>query len=248
VAAQQKKRQKKLERRSAQRKQRQKTLINKKNRGLAEQMAAASSCPVLHSYISETVWDDGLGGGLGGVLISRELPHGSVAFAMFLVDRSCLGVKDAFGRVTSRAEYDRFVKETNDHYELLRATPADVRNLVEGSVQYARDLGLEPHPDYRRLAPIFGDIDAQDAEAEFQFGDENGKPHFMAGPNETPQRCYQILSILEHTCGKGGFDFTIPFIDCIPKSLRGGVRVISEDGEEFENLPDVLDDEEDEDW
>ena len=69
MAAQQKKRQKKLERRSAQRKQRQKTLINKKNRGLAEQMAAASSCPVLHSYISETVWDDGLGGGLGGVTV-----------------------------------------------------------------------------------------------------------------------------------------------------------------------------------
>ena len=241
MAAQQKKRQKKLERRAVQRKQRQKTLVKQKNRGLTERLAEASSSPVLHSYISETVWDSGL----GGAVISRELPNGDVAFVMFLVDRSCLGVKDAFGHVVSRAEYNRFLKETNDRYELLRATPADVRDLVEGAVQYARDLGLEPHSDYQRLTPIFGDIDPQEAEEHFEFGGEDGKPYFMSGPNETPQRCYQILSILEHSCGKDGFHFTVPFISGVPDSLQGGTRMISGDGEELGYLPDVIDDDDD---
>jgi hypothetical protein len=247
MPGQQKKRQKKLERRAAKRKQRHKSLIKQRNRGLYERFVAAARSPVLHSYISETVWS----GSLGGVLLSRELPNGEVAFGHFLVDLSCMGVKDVFGRVVSRAEYNHLVEDINEHYELLQATPADVRNLVEGAVEYARNLGLEPHPDYQRVAPIFGDIDRQEAKKHFEFGDSDGRPHFVAGPNETPQRCYQILSILEHSCGKGGFDFTVPFLSEIPESLRDDVRLISENGEEIELLPldmDDEDDEDDEDW
>jgi hypothetical protein len=244
MPGQQKKRQKKLERRAAKRKQRHKSLVKQKNRGLSERLVAAARSPVLHSYISETVWNDGL----GGVLLSRELPNGEVAFGHFLVDLSCMGVKDVFGRVVSRAEYNRFVDEVNDHYELLQATPADARNLVEGAVEYAQGLGLEPHPDYQRVALIFGDIDRNEAQKQFEFGGPDGKPHFLAGPNESPQRCYQILSILEHTCGKDGFNYTIPFFGEPPESLGHVVRVISKDGEDVEMLPDEMDDEGDEDW
>jgi hypothetical protein len=228
MAGDPKKRQKKLERRAANRKQRQKTLVKQKHRGLRERIAAAVTAPVLHSRLSETVWE-----GLGYALLSRQLPNGHVAFAMFLVDLSCLGVKNAFGDVVTRAEYDRMLRDIEGQYELIDMSPPDVRNLVEGAVQYAGDVGLDPHPAYARLASIFGDIDPSEAKGDFRFGGPDGKPHFLAGPNDGPERCYRILSILEYHCGQGGFHFTVPFLHGVPESLRGESRVLIEHADDL---------------
>jgi hypothetical protein len=235
LATNQKKRQQKLERRAAKRKRRHKTLAKQKNRGLAEQLSAASSAPVLHSLASDSLWDEGM----SQVLLSRELPNGWIAVGMFLVDRYCLGVKDAFGRVLTRAEYDNLYEELDEKIDLIELEPADARSLVEGAVEYALGLGLEPHPDYYRVKPIFGDIDPRDASERFEYGDE-GKPHFIAGPNDTPQRCQRIMSILEHSCGSGGYHFTIP-MDGFPSQMPGDIEFADEEDEEFldedEGLP-----------
>lgn len=233
MSAGQKKRQKKLERRSAKRKQRQKTLVKHSQRGLRERLAIAATAPVLHSEVTNTVEEDGL----GHVLLSRELPNGNVAYGMFLVDLSCMGVKKAFGDVTSRAEYNRMRNDVRERYELILVTPAELRQLVEGVVQYANDLGLEPHADYARIKPIFGAIDPSEAEKHFQFGGSDGKPYFNAGPNEGPERCQQIMGILEHTCGEGGFHFTIPVFGEGPESLRGNLRVMDFD-EDGDSIPE----------
>lgn len=200
MATDHKKRQKKLERRAAKRKERRRELIRQKNRGLSELLALASGAPVLHSRISDTLWDQGL----GHVLLSRLLPNNRVAVVLFLVDRYCLGVKDCFGRLMVRAEYDAFCRDLDEKFQMEDYTPADVRKLVEGAVDYARNLGLEPHPDYHRVKTIFGDIDVRDSREEFVFGSE-GKPLFMNGPHDGPDRCRQILSILQHSCGPDGF-------------------------------------------
>jgi hypothetical protein len=200
MAADQRKRQKKLERRAAKRKDRRRELIRQKNRGLGELLAMAAGAPVLHSRVADTMWDQGL----GHVMLSRQLPKDRVAVGMFLVDRYCLGVKDCFGRLMVRAEYNAFCKELDEKFEMEDYTPADVRKLVEGAVDYARNLGLEPHPDYLRVKSIFGDIDARDSQEKFEFGSE-GKPLFMNGPHDGPERCRRIISILEHSCGPGGF-------------------------------------------
>lgn len=202
MAADQRKRQKKLERRAAKRKDRRKELIRQKNRGLSELLALASGTPVLHSRIADTLWDQGL----GHVMLSRQLPKDRVAVAMFLVDRYCLGVKDCYGRLVVRAEYDAMCKELDKKFEMVDYSPADVRKLVEGAVEYARNLGLEPHPDYHRVKPIFGDIDPRESHEEFEFGSD-GKPLFINGPNDGPERCRQIISTLQHSCGSDGFHF-----------------------------------------
>jgi hypothetical protein len=88
-------------------------------------------------------------------------------------------------------------------------TPAAVRKLVEGAVAYARGFGFAPHPDYYKACPIFGDIDAAACTEQFEFG-KDGKPFFIAGPNETPERCRRIMQILERSCGPGGSTFLIP--------------------------------------
>ena len=204
MAANQKKRQKKLERRAAKRKDRRRELVRQKNRGLGELLAMASGAPILHARIATTLRENGL----AQVIISRSLPKDRVAVAVFLVDRYCLGVKDCFGRLCVRAEYDTLCKELDKKFEMEDHSPADVRKLVESAVEYARRLGFEPHPDYHRLKPIFGDIDPQESSVEFEFGSE-GKPLFISGPHDGPERCRRIISMLQDCCGPKGFHFIV---------------------------------------
>ena len=206
MVANEKRRQKKLERRNAKRKQRRHSMVKAKNRGLAERLAAAARAPVLHSLVMEGFWEEGI----GYAVFSRRLPNGDVAYAMFLIDRYCMGVKDAFANVVCAAEYESFLDELSSQLGSVELPPADLRCLVEDAVEYARDLGFEPHPDYHRAKPILSGIDPDEAKERFDFGGEDGKPHFIAGPNDDSARCNQILSILEHHCGPGGFHFTIP--------------------------------------
>lgn len=204
MAANQKKRQKKLERRAAKRKERRHELIRQKNRGLGELLALASGAPILHSRIASTLYENGL----AQVVFSRLLPKDRVAVAVFLVDRYCLGVKDCFGQLMVRASYDNLCKEMDKKFEMEDYDPADVRTLVEGSIAYARSLGFEPHPDYQRVKPIFGDIDPRESRREFEFGNE-GKPLFVSGPNEGPDRCRWIINMLESTCGPDGYHYIL---------------------------------------
>ena len=85
------KRQKQQERRAAKRKAKQESASKRNSATLAEQIAAAARHPVHDCWVSDDLWKQGI----GYVTLSRELPYGGIAFAMFLVDRYCLGVKNA---------------------------------------------------------------------------------------------------------------------------------------------------------
>jgi hypothetical protein len=90
--------------------------------------------------------------------------------------------------------------------------PAAARKLIESAVQYAHSLGLRPHPDYLKAKLIFGGIDSSECTEEFEFG-KDGKPFFVAGPYDTPERCRQILMALEQSCGQGRYDYLMPLTD-----------------------------------
>src|SRR5262245_16617550 len=96
------KRQKKLEKRSARRKEKKHYTDHEQNLGLAALLAAAAGLPVLHCWITDSLKDQGI----GWVVLSRAFPDGRVAVANFLVDRYCLGVKDAHAEVLDRFSYD----------------------------------------------------------------------------------------------------------------------------------------------
>jgi len=201
-----KKRQKKKEKQAAKRKAKHQQLVRAKSAGLPQQLAGASRYPILHCWVSENVWDQGL----GYVCLSRELPGQQVAFVLFLLDRYCLGVKDAIARVDGRFTYDsRITREMRGKSPAHDVTPACARKLVEGAVAYARDLGLHPHPDYQTAKLIFGNINAAECTEEFEYG-KDGKPFFVAGPYDTPARCRAILAALERSRGPGGFHYVMP--------------------------------------
>jgi hypothetical protein len=199
------KRQKKQERRAAKRRSKQQELTRQKTVGLAERMAAAARYPVLHCSVSAEIWRQGM----GHVRLSRQLPNGTVAFAVFLVDRYCLGVKNAMANILGRFTYDSRVREMDRDLVWEHMDPAAARKFVEGAVAYARALGLPPHPDYEKARPIFGDIDAGACSQEFEYG-KDGKPFFVAGPHDSPERCRHIVRTLHEKCGPDGFTYLVP--------------------------------------
>jgi hypothetical protein len=202
------KRQKKLERKAAGRKAKRQQLMRVSSAGLIDQLRSAALYPVLHSYVTDDVWKEGL----GWVILSRELPYGGVAFAIFLLDRYCLGVKNVVIGVEGRFSYETRVSKLRSQFHATEVAPAYTRKLVEGAVAYAESFGLHPHPDYPRAKLIFGDIDPAECHETFEYG-KDGKPFFIAGPHDTPRRCQQILNTLAaSTGGPENFHFLTPII------------------------------------
>jgi hypothetical protein len=200
------KRQKNLERRKAKQKAERRELARRESRGLAAQLEQAFPAPILHCCVSAEIWEHGI----GNLLVSRQLGDGRVAFAAFLVDVYCLGVKDAFANIAPRPRYERDLYDKLGRRDPLRPLkPECARKLVEGAVAYALDLGFPPHPDYRRAKLIFGDIPAEACREEYVFG-KDGKPFFCAGPHDGPARCAEILGVLHARCGPGGYHFIVP--------------------------------------
>ena len=113
---------------------------------------------------------------LGQIALGRQLPNGSMDFAIFLMDRHCLGVKNAMAGITSRFDYDsRIVQGMQRQFSSRPISPSAARNLVERAVAYAQNLGLAPHSDYHSAKLLLGNIDREDSSEALEFG-KDGKP------------------------------------------------------------------------
>jgi hypothetical protein len=157
-------------------------------------------------------WPDDAGaptaaGDSGVALVVVAAPDGykRVSTCSYLVDTWCLGVKDALGprRMSSRdlAAFRRL------HFGPWRSggipIPLELaQHLVLGAVEYAQRLGFEPHPDFERARRPLGSWEGPGA---ITFG-MDGKPHYLNGPYEDPER---VLATLQRTVGRGGFHYTV---------------------------------------
>jgi hypothetical protein len=229
------KRQKKKEKQAAKRKEKHQQLTRVKTAGLAERLTSASRYPVVDSWVGDGL----LQHGIGQVGVARELPNGSVAFAMFLVDRHCLGVKNALAEVEGRFSYESRMRDLRSKFGTRDISPATARGFVESAVSYAASLGIAPHADYYKAKLIFGDINPADAQEELEFG-QDGKPFFVAGPYDTPQRCRQIQAALERHCGPGGYHFIMPLSEHLPlEALEPDMAQLPGPADAEEAFPDA---------
>lgn len=149
--------------------------------------------------------------GIGTLFLSRLAPDGTLGVAGVLLDVFCLGVKNAFFRVMSTGQYEEMMERmaANSGAGIPEAIPpACWRKLVEGGISYAGELGFEPHPDYRVVAPLLGEIDPTACPQRFEYGKE-GKPFYMSGPNDSPSLIRHILKQLEQRRGEGNYNVMI---------------------------------------
>jgi hypothetical protein len=208
MPANSRKRQKKQEQRAAKRKLKHQQLARAKQAGFRERLADADRYPILDSWVSEDLFSEGM----GWIGLSRRLPNGFIAAVIFLVDRYCLGVKDAMAKILGASAYAEQLQRTRERFDVKNLPPETIRKFVEGAVAYAASLGLPPHPDYRKAKLIFGSISADLSTEQLEFG-QDGKPMFIAGPNDDALRCRRILQALEASRGPGGFHYVIPGSD-----------------------------------
>jgi hypothetical protein len=226
MAGNDRKRQKKLERKNARRKE-MKVIARQESGGLPAQLSQAAKYPILHCWMTNSNFDSGM----GMVVISRQMPDGTVGFANFLVDPWCLGVKDVHVGLMHRTEYDEKIdRRMRADHPGRDVPPEDACKYVTGAVAYARELGFSPHPDYAKGMILFTGVDPAASKATFEYGYE-GKPHYVSGPHEGMRRVRQVLAILENHCGKGGYNYTIPL------DPSGGVMAIDDEDEGEDDGP-----------
>jgi len=146
---------------------------------------------------------------LASISFARNRPDGRVAVASFMVDVGCLGVKSAFANPSITAEqYKQRLVSWQPTKQIPFGAPCAVK-LILGALEYARELGFKPDPDYFYSREIFGDIDPAGCEETFEYG-MDGKPFYVPGPHDNPDR---IVNHLTKKLGSDGYRFMMPFRD-----------------------------------
>ena len=205
MASNERKRQKKLEKKKAKRKA-SKQMGRKAGGGFGPSygMAQAVKSPIHECLMTKEIFEFGI----GHVIVARKMPAGLIGVSNFLLDVYCLGVKNAFYATLTQEQYEERIEYLEQNGDLESIHPSCARKLVEGGVQYARDLGLMPHKDYAKARKIFGDIDPEACPREFEYG-RDGMPLYVNGPNDTQEKSRQIIDHLTKRLGPDEFHYIV---------------------------------------
>lgn len=208
-----------LHRRKAQLKMAKKTAKKKKRKVTIRREAALSSithrlataqalqAPLYECWERKDLFEPHVG--IGTVVVTRKTPGNQVLMAAFLVDIFCLGVKDTHCMLLSENEYRFRLQQIETHQDLSETHPSCAKKLVEGAKIYAESLGFSPHKDYGFARKIFGDIQEKQCPRSFTFG-RDGKPMYLAGPNDNAQFRKEVMNTLTAGLGKNGFHYRMP--------------------------------------
>ena len=201
MARNEQRRQKKLAERKSKRNEEQRAVTRMHSSGLRGQMEAAQHWPVIQSRVASRLWEHGI----GEALLVRRGPGGVTAYALFLLDVYCLGVKNVIAHAAPIDVAANWLSGVHERCgPWTDVSPEHVRKLVEESVGYALSLGLAPHRDCPAALLIFGKLDSSQCAKQFAFG-RKGKPMYVAGPHDSESRIREILGTLTRTCGPDGF-------------------------------------------
>jgi hypothetical protein len=132
-----------------------------------------SKWPVDSCYISSD-WQEM---GIGTALIIRGTRN-YWTVASFLVDIWCLGVKDVFIKKNLTDD------ELRQYLSALHFTPIDyedVRAVIFGAVDFARQIQIEPHSDWNKYKVFIEDQREYVLPEDVSFGHE-GKHFYVQGP------------------------------------------------------------------
>jgi hypothetical protein len=180
---------------------------NKRSNEIAKQRNRANnrSMAQLALEASNAPWDCCLAwesGGMTSICAVRKTRSGRTG-AMLLVDMFCLGVKDCFliQDVTSQKLADMLEQG------YVSVAPAKALKLTLGAIDFARSVGFEPHPDAPACLNIFRGVDPNDCDESFEYG-EDGKPFYVSGPHDGPEKQRRIMATLSQT-GAGNHHFLI---------------------------------------
>jgi hypothetical protein len=146
--------------------------------------------------------------GLARIVVTRSQENGKIMVGAFLVDTFCLGVKNAFCNegLGRRQIENQLLRGYYQNEEPTRVGINYVKEIIYGAVDYARGLGFDPHPDFELSRHVLGSEEI-DRTRNLKFGGPEGKPLYVAGPDDDAAT---ILQKLRKRLGKDGFHFIAP--------------------------------------
>jgi hypothetical protein len=138
------------------------------------------------------------------LLVTRPLPSGDVAAATVLVDRTCLGVKDAhvFGSMDLRVVDELVEGLAEVHGGMEECEPLFAQSIVFHALDYARSLGFSPHEDF--VEELFGPRPETLVDTPWS---RPSRPIYVPGPRDDTRR---ILTRLTKAVGVDGFEYYDP--------------------------------------
>lgn len=145
---------------------------------------------------------------LAQIVVTREMEPGLLLFGVFLVDLGCLGVKNSFCNVgITIGEFEGpFMSQLTANMTMVPIGVQYAKEIIEGALAYGEGLGFKPDPDFQLSRHILGKEPVV-ATHGVQFGGDDGKPFFIAGPHDDANA---IIRKLTQKVGKDGFHFIYP--------------------------------------
>lgn len=149
--------------------------------------------------------------GLVQILVARQQPDGDICFGFYLVDKLCLGLKNTLAHAGfSPARYRSEFRDKVFRGTKAKDCPVELAHqMIYASIEYAAQFGFEPERDFALSQYMLEPRGELQETYKITFG-RNGKPFFIAGPDDNVAR---IMRQLEKTAGAGNFDFLAPMGD-----------------------------------
>lgn len=200
-------REQKKERREAKRKDKRRVSHGQvAPRSIRSMLHNALNWPVMECWANKD-WVDPQK--LNQVVVARRDPRtGEVIAGLYLVDRACLGIKNA--HAANFADAHQFRKELLAHVrqtqEMIKIDFDLAAALVKAGLDYGDQLGFRPHRDFRNASILLQDAHPDAVTVDIAVGGEDGRPFFMSGPYDNVER---IMSHLTRRLGPGGFTYMI---------------------------------------
>jgi hypothetical protein len=138
-------------------------------------------------------------------VLARQQPGGDICFGVYLVDKLCLGLKNTFANANfSRSRYQDEILGRISSRSKLEDCPLELAHqMIYQSIDYAAQFGFEPNKDFALSQFLLLPRGELEEPYHLTFG-RNGKPVYISGPNDNPQR---IVRQLEKTAGPGNYDY-----------------------------------------
>ncbi|MBX9695184.1 MAG: hypothetical protein K2Z81_22550 [Cyanobacteria bacterium] len=153
----------------------------------------ALNSPVAECFVARAQWKRM---GLATVMVSRMVAPNQYTFSLYMIDTLCLGLKDTFV-VWNASEHDYLTacRALKEKFGLNSFDYEDCRSLILGAIDYAANLGLEPHYDWVETSCL---VEADRRyKPKFEFG-ENGIPVYIPGPRDNAAKVLRQLRKVEH--------------------------------------------------
>ena len=143
------------------------------------------------------------------VVITRKHVTGNVTACIYLVDLSCLGVKDTTFKFNAPLEEVKELLERRGN-QLINISYELAHNIIYAALEYAEQWGFKPHKDFTSITSHFLEEDNDEIPLiEIECG-MDGKPCYTNTGFDSPAREREILAQLERTAGEGNYFFMLP--------------------------------------